>query len=690
MPFPGQTKQTTIIFEGGLDLDTPPTQVPGGRLLLAKNWVPDSSGGIREVDGFVRVDGLADPVDSSFKAVLMDTTVDFVVDEPVTQATTGATGVILQIETEGLYLVATVGTFLDTFTLTGGTSSATGDAIADGFDDAVLNSSDIINDVRLAKEIYYRDLIGAVPGEGGSLGSFHHQASRVAVRNDVGGAAASLFKATASGWTEINLGFILEFGTLVTAPPAGTVISDGVGNSVTVRAVIPATIGGTSGYAIVTGFTTGFAIAAIMDFSGGGTTFATVTTAPLANTLPPGGQYEWVSHNFFADDSATYFIYGVNNVGFAFQLDPVNDIFIPLISDQAVRATDTPKYITVYRNHLFIGFEAGFMRNSIPGNPYSWDSAVGAQENPTYSECTGFNSTAKALIVYTLRRTLQLTGKLAISSTAPFVIDDASSETGALPYTAQHIGSSYSLDNRGIIDLMRVQAFGDFENAAISKRIRPLLNTMRPLIKHSVVFKRDNMIAFFQADGQAITVTFMEDNSIGFGFIDLGITVNAISNGTDETGQERILVSSADGFVYELLKGRAFDGEVAERWIRPVFHHLGSLGVRKRFKRAYFNTLVEGRATLTIAAEFGMGSVESDVHVPDDAQTFGIESLYEVASYDSALYDASIISSAYIDLKGHGDSIGLIIYHESASDDLVTLKDVTYQYKVGSIQRGAR
>ena len=56
MPFPRQTQQTTIIFEGGLDLDTPPTQVPGGRLLLCKNWIADSSGGYREFDGFVHID----------------------------------------------------------------------------------------------------------------------------------------------------------------------------------------------------------------------------------------------------------------------------------------------------------------------------------------------------------------------------------------------------------------------------------------------------------------------------------------------------------------------------------------------------------------------------------------------------------------------------------------------------------
>jgi len=687
MPFSRQTQQTTIIFEGGLDLDTPPTQVPGGRLLLCKNWIADSSGGYREFDGFVRIDGLADPVDSSFIAVPMDSTAGFLVGETVTQATTAATGVVLQIETEGLYLVATTGTFLDEFTLTGGMSLATGDATNAGYADAVLNSSNIFNDVRLAKENYYRDLIGTVPGEGDVFGAFWHQTSRVAVRNVLGNETAKLFKATAAGWTEIVLGHILFFDTLENTPPAGTVISDGNSNLATVRAVVSPTVGGETGYAIITGFTTGFIVNDIMEY---GPTFATVDAEPVPNKLPPGGQYEWESHNFFANDSTSYFIYGVNNVGFAFQLDPVNDIYIPLISDQASQATDTPKYIAIYRNHLFIGFEDGFIRNSVPGNPYLWDSAVGAQENPTGAAVTGFNSTAKALIIYTLRKTLQLTGKTAQSPTDPFFIDDASAETGALPYTAQQIGSSYSWDNRGIIDLTRVQAFGDFDNAAISKRIRPLLNTMRPLITHSVIVKRDNMVVFFQTDGQALTVTFREDGSVGFGFIDLDKTVSAISNGTDETGRERILVSSGDGFVYELLKGRAFDGEEVERWLRPVFHHLGSFGVGKRFKQAYFNTLVEGRATLTIAAEFGMGSVESDVHVPDDVLTFGTGALYEIASYDSSLYDTSLVSSAYVDLKGHGDSIGLIVYHKSASDDLVTLKDVTYQYKVGSLQRGAR
>ncbi len=683
-------RQATIVFNGGLDLVTPPTQVDGGRLLVCKNWVADPTGGYREFDGFERVDGQTSPTEGTFVSVTMDDTSGFVVGETVNQATTLASGVILQIETEGLYLVSTTGSFLDTFVITGVTSAETEAATSDGFAGVLLNDDETLNEVRYTKELFYRDLIAKVPGEGSVTGAFHHQAIRLAVRNAVGGAEAKLFKSTTSGWTEIDLGHIIFFDTLLNEPDIGTVISDGTGNSATVLRVVVALVGGTTGYVVVSGFTTGFAISDVMDFNGGATTFATVTVAAAANTLSASGRYEWLAHNFKAVDSTSFLVYAANGLDSAFEVDPVNSVFIPIISDQTDLATDTPSYLAVYRNHLFLGFDAGFMRNSLPGNPYVFDAAAGAQENATGAPVTGFDSVPAALLTYTQRQTLQMVGRTAQSTTDPFFIDTASARTGGSPYTVQHIGTSHSLDDRGIIPIDRVDAFGDFENAAITKRIRPLINDFKPDAHASVVIGRDNMYVLFKQNGEGITTTFMEDNSAAFAQIDLGVSVECASNGEDETGAERILVGSDDGFVYELLRGRSFDGEVAERWLRPVYHHHNSPGVRKRWKRAFLNTIVDGRATLTIATDYGFGSIESRDHVPDDAPTTGISALWDVAEQDISAWDASILSNAYVDLKGHGDSIGLIVYHESATDDLVTLKDITYQFKGGAFQRGAR
>jgi hypothetical protein len=52
----------------------------------------------------------------------------FVLGETVTQATSGATGVVLAVITGGVYLGSVTGTFDNTHVITGGTSTATGTA----------------------------------------------------------------------------------------------------------------------------------------------------------------------------------------------------------------------------------------------------------------------------------------------------------------------------------------------------------------------------------------------------------------------------------------------------------------------------------------------------------------------------------------------------------------------------------
>jgi hypothetical protein len=102
---------------------------------------------------------------------------------------------------------------------------------------------------------------------------------------------------------------------------------------------------------------------------GGNANVATLTADKVAITLPAGGRYEFLNHNFYGLASS-YRMYGVNGVGRAFEFDGTT--FTPIRSGMAV---DTPHRIAEHYNHLFLAFPGGQLQNSSIGAPLDWSAS---------------------------------------------------------------------------------------------------------------------------------------------------------------------------------------------------------------------------------------------------------------------------------------------------------------------------
>lgn len=672
---------TPVIYGGGLDLVTPSIQVDPGRLLNVKNYECDLNNGYRQLGGFERVDGLTSPTRGEWQALQVADTTGFVIGETATGGTSGATGVILLVSSATLYLVAVVGTFVDTEAITSPSASST--ATSDPFINVTLDDDFTFNAVRYAKEIYYRDLISAVPGVGGILGIHRHLDKLYAFRN-FDGSEARMYEATASGWVQKTLGHIVFFDTGVAEPTATEItINDGVGNTATLVEVVYTTVAKTAGYMILDGFTVGFAVASII--TEGVTALATVTVAPVQLTLLPDGRYEMLSHNFTGGVS-TYRIYGCDGVNPAFTFYTDTDRYVPVFTDQQFQSIDTPTFTAVYRNHWFLGFARGIMRNSEPGDPLLWDAAAGTVEIGVGAEITGFDPTPLSLTVTTRRMTYALTGQIK----ANFTLDVSSTQTGAAPYTVQHIGTTYMVDDRGIIELRRVQAFGNFENATVSRLVKPLIDVLRPDIIASTISRSKNLYRAITSAGRGISMTLQDGGVIGFGEFDLQRNVTVTANNEDETGAERIYFGADDGFVYEMDVGRSFDGDVKESWLQPTHHFLKSPTVLKRFYRMFLDAIIEGIATLDVYAEFSLGSPDIQPTTAQDGIFRGQRSPWDIALWDQAVFDTRLSADTEVELNGTGDAISVIFYSSSATDDIVTLKNVIYHYKSRRALRGSR
>lgn len=677
-----QKKLDVVIYGGGLDLVSPPIQVEPGSLVNSKNVEADLADGYAVMQGFERADGRTSPTRGDWFAIETVDTTGFVDGELVTGGTSGATGVQLTSGTEALYLVDVVGTFVTSETLTSpsASSSSTTGALAN----ILLDDDLVYNDVRLLKEIYYRDFITVVPGVGEVTGIHRHLANLYAFR-DFDGSEARMYKATTSGWTQIAFGHIMFFDTLTNEPAKiGTNdTDDSAGNNATFVEVVYTTVGKTAGYMILDDFTAGFAIAAII--KQGATAIATVTVAPVPVTLLPGGKFEVMSHNF-SGGVDTFLMYGADGVNPAFQFDTTTEAFVPVFTDQENQSIDIPLWTAAYQDQWFLGFKRGITRNSEPGLPLFWDAASGSLEIGLGSEMTGFDATPKSLTMTTRRTTHALTGK-TISS---FLLDVSSSKTGAAPYTVQHLGTTYMLDDRGVIELSRVQAFGNFENATVSRKIKPLLDLLRPNVVASVVSRAKNIYRLITNTGRGVSMTLLDNKVVAFTEFDLTRNVNVATNGEDETGEERIYFGGDDGFVYEWDVGQAFDGGEKEMWLQPTDDYLGSPTVLKRFYRMYLDAIIDGTATISVFAELSGASTDKAPVDTADKLFSGLRSEWDIGLWDRAIFDGRRSLDAHIELDGSGDSITVILYSSSATDDVITFKDVVYHYKPRRVLRGSR
>lgn len=195
-------EQQPIDLDGGLDLVTRALKLPPGALIDCGNFVPNVGGGYRLVGGYEAFDGRAKPSDATYRVLTISGLSGGAVGQTVTGATSGATSVIASAPDGGrLVVTKVVGAYLTSETLNiGGSPIGTLQSSIEGAGETVLE--DIV--FREAAGDIYRADIQAVPGSGPVRGVHVYKGVVYAWRNDAGGTALVMHKATASGWSVVG------------------------------------------------------------------------------------------------------------------------------------------------------------------------------------------------------------------------------------------------------------------------------------------------------------------------------------------------------------------------------------------------------------------------------------------------------------------------------------------------------
>ena len=673
---------------GGLDLVTPPLKMAPGRVINAKNYEPVEKG-YQRMGGFERLDGRPKPSEATYHVLNFDAgTATITEGQTVTGATSGATGkalIDMVVSTGSFgasnaagYLVLTVvsGTFVDnenlqvagvTKCVSNGTAAEAG-ALTDA--DNTTWSRDAIETARA--------LIGTVTGSGRIRGVWVFGGTKYAVRDNAGGTAGVLYKSTTSGWTAVALGSRVKFQTGTVAIVAGNTVtgaSSGASGVVTRVALRTGTYGGGNAagqliFASITGaFTNG------ENLQVGGVTKAVANGGSAAITLPAGGRYEFVNHNFFGASDLVR-MYGCNGVGTAFEFD--GTVFVPI---ETGMTTDTPNHIAVHNNQLLLAFAGGSMQNSGVGDPYSWSPITGAAEIGMGDDVTGMIQDYTGLLaIFTRNKVGILYGTDATDFSLKIIANDA----GAVEWSIQKIVNPIYHDDRGLRDLRTTQAYGDFKMGTLTGDVEPLIKQKKDAgvtITASLRCRKKGQYWLFWSDGTGIVV-YLGRPRPEIMYFDFGSSrvVYATCSSENADGTEILLFGSDDGYVYELDAGTSFDGGEVDAYIRLAFNHARSPGLNKRWHKATLECDATPATTLYMVAEFSYADPEQPPSIEQSFSVAGTGGIWDAANWNEFYWDAPIYGRAHCYLDGIGESISIAIASRSTYEAPHALHGMTLAY----------
>ena len=661
MAIPQVPIQTTYTkFGGGLDLISPVLSIKPGMALSAMNYEPGVRGGYIRIDGFERSDGRPSPSAADYYYAAYTLTGALAVGNTVTGATSAATGYVME-----------VGTGFFTFTKLTGTFTATENITVAAVVQGTLTALPILNGQRVglddavsanaAADVYRADIL-KVNGAARQIRGIHiHKGVQYAFQDNAAATACEMFKSSASGWTLVALGRKVAFtsgGTYVVAEGNTITGATSAATAVITRVALESGswAAGTAAGHFIFASQTGTFQAENLNV-GANLNVATIAGNASAIALSPLGTYRFVDHNFYGSTD-TLRMYGCNGVNQAFEFD--GTVFVPIKTGMTV---DTPVNITVYKKQLFLSFFAS-SQNSGVGTPYSWSPLLGATEMGMGDTITGYAPQAGSMAIFSRNSASQMAG----SSALDFTLTPISQKSGAIAGTIQILGETYTLDDQGIRQLSRTQAFGNFDDFTVSEIIQSLIDTIRTKTVVSGVYRTRSQYRLYANDGTGIIMTVAGGAVVGFTEFKYPVNVTCVASGEDSTGKDVVFFGADDGYVYQADKGSSFDGAEIEAYLRMSFNNVNSPRVVKRYRKLVVEMTATAYTSLRFQPDFSYGDPDVSPHILATVTNQGAGGYWDINTYGTIFYDARTVNTPEFNITGSGINLGLIFYSKSDID----------------------
>lgn len=694
-------KTGAFALQGGINVMDSPSLISPGHLLGCLNYEPGVRGGYRRFDGYERFDGHPSPSDSDFLAVQVDPSFQPPVGTIINEDGTLASGEVCHVDTDNAFIVMTnlSGTFAcrgsNLTSLYGNTAS-----IGPGYLNGALTDQ-LASSYFLQKYLYLQADIGPVGGVnavGPVRGVCAYLDKVYAFRDNPDGTTATMWVGTPTGWQPVPLGYKVRFDTGVYSasmqpPLEGTVLHGATSNATfVVRRVVTqlGTWGSDASGFLITNAIAGTPVAGELLKDTAGVTYMTYRSY-TQQTLKAGGSYEFRLHNFnAAQNPATGFrMYGVSGVDRGFEYDAVGGVFVRV---ETGMSPDTPDHLEIHaESYLFYSFPGGSLQNSGYQLPTIWNAVFGADERAVGESVTFLRENVDGTLMIGTRRKIWMLSGLVTES---FQIKPYSASSGALARTDEMPGQLMFLEDRGFTTATATPAFGNFEAASLSDKILDLLTVLiagdTPV--GAVVTRRKNLYRLVFASGTVLCLGINADGK--FGGWTQGKFPQAISGfygGFAMVGGrqvERAFLAAENGYVYEIDKGRSFDGANVRHFLRAAYYDAKSPDAFKRWRRLQVDLQPEGLASLAISVDFDFGNRAGQSNTPLDF--VGNGGFWDISTWDQFTWDAARYSQAVMKIEGEGYNVGMFFAGNSNNESPMTLYSVALQYSPRVINRNTK
>ena len=644
-----QVQADYVQCQGGLNLTQPTIVNAAGYLSDALNYECATNGGYKRIAGYERYDGQESPTLATYWLLACTITGSIVAGNTVTGGTSGATGYVLALYDSGVVIASLTGSFEIGESLNGGAATVTAEQSPNAAGSTYYNAYYSY----LAAEVQ-RALIQAVPGQGSVLGVWRSNGVLYAFRNFTGGTECRMYAESPSGWAQVDLGREIAFTAGgATEPAVGSTLSRG-GVTATILRVVRE-----SG----TWATNTAAGRLILDtpsgtFTAGAATVGginlTLSGAQSSITLSPNGKFSFDNYSFVTGER----MYGCNGIDREFEFD--GTVFVPLETGGTVKGS----YIVGHSKHLIIATGTSLTISAI-GNPYNFEVINGAAEIGVGDSVTGLlkqpgTSNTAALVTYTRNDTNILYG----TSAADFQLVTFQQNIGAFAGSAQSIGTAYSLDERGIIQIGASQNYGNFDHATISRLYTPFIDTYKAQVAASSVWRSSNQYRLFFNNGYGLYVTLNGNQTVGACPVKFPHVVTCTC-GDDTADGEVGFFGTTDGYVMQFNRGASFDGLPVEALMTFPYHGAKSHLYRKAWKRGRLDAVFAGYAEMSMQPSLGYGGTDPLQPRSEAIQASAVSASWDNGNWDRGNWDGKVTPVKF-SLSGTSEAISLTIYSNSA------------------------
>lgn len=648
----------------GLDEASGVTNPQPGRVIGIQNFeLVLGDEGLRRVNGYEVFDGRAAPSDAELSVVGFELgTTAIAAGETVTTGTGSAYVVAVTLDSGSwvggdaagsLVVTAVTGTISDGQALQ---VSAVTRATTTGFSASSLDDANYAQNIASARN-YYRALIQKPTGEGEILGVKAWLGVVYCLRNAVGGATATLWRSTTSGWTAVRTGL----------RPGGAMrglVANFTGNSAEQALYL---VDGKNRYMRVSQAHAVTFGPAVYPTEGTSTTSVTPGSGSKSFTTTETSR-SWTNGQeliaYSAASAGSYMIGTVtSSTGTSVTIN-VTSFAGSAAADWHICRTDgvdRPYLIAEHRNYLMLAYPLGQLQTSDVGSPMvvgTTSDAFGVGDEIT--DLRGMRG--NVLGVFTASGVSLLYGDG--SDGQPWEMRKHTASSGSRLGGAQEMGGdAVYVSASGIHSLSGTQAFGDFAYTDVSLTARSSLRDLLQDYRCTAISRKDGQYRIYGNDGAVLVMTLYGAPSVKtarFTKLRYPLEVTCVDSTMLDSGEELMVFGTSDGWVMRERIGTTFNGEEIEAFFRTSYWHSKAPQLKKRFRKLIIDVDTGQTAVqLYFRQDIDFGGLDQANAYTYTASPGG--GYYDASYWNEFFWDGEAGSQLHASIDGVGRHMSLVI-----------------------------